>query len=687
MQELWLAQPLLVAQQILDANFANAFQEQIAEQQRAAAVLQQHGGAYASMFGRGGSHGAAIAAMVANDDAAANGNAAASSADAFARPAEMADTSLAYAQAIERHYLELLNDPSNYHRIPLVNNTPVSLLKPNTLVRFRCMIQDTADELSMGVAAFSVTDAAQQTRILSGLYRDHESIDECDHGSESLISRQTFVGIPIPGEAPWVQEHHQALALYHGAVSSDPVATPAATPSVRSKRGYEEDDEPAEPSLMLPTSNIVPPSVAKRVQSVADRAQLDRVTSQQANTPLSVADALSTCFPVPYQQAGPVCHIKIYHGYDDVKVASVLDVVGILTFEQDHFEEPVFEHEEFRPSSLVPRIHCITFTMPKSTNPLVPHAQSAVFAGERLAIAAQAQMLRSHAVDVFANILLGDQLAAEYLLLHLLSNVYVRRQLMACGKLSLNISNIPDLAESGMPSIASSANGLVNALARTVGALVPNSLLLPLTVNNLNTLRFRPFKNHTLGKLESGVFQLPHHTHLLVDETSLQPAQLEPRGTENCNTISNLLQWQSLEYDFEYHNITFNTDLQVLITSSGKSMFPADCHVPLEPVTSGVVDVLAQMDAATLERLRLYLTMARDFDYSFEQLESEVQNDFVAMRRADRTVTQETFSQLLVVSRLLSLSYGQPQLTPACWQRAKELEQLRVARCAAQSHR
>merc|ERR1712127_383536 len=51
--------------------------------------------------------------------------------------------------------------------------------------------------------------------------------------------------------------------------------------------------------------------------------------------------------------------------------------------------------------------------------------------------------LRQEIIGVFMEMLLGDALAAEYLLMHLLSQVFMRRDVTVLGKFCLNITNVP----------------------------------------------------------------------------------------------------------------------------------------------------------------------------------------------------------------------------------------------------
>ena len=45
-------------------------------------------------------------------------------------------------------------------------------------------------------------------------------------------------------------------------------------------------------------------------------------------------------------------------------------------------------------------------------------------------------------LTILTTYMLGDKLAAEYLLLHLISKVYLRKDVLVVGKLSLNLHNM-----------------------------------------------------------------------------------------------------------------------------------------------------------------------------------------------------------------------------------------------------
>jgi len=56
------------------------------------------------------------------------------------------------------------------------------------------------------------------------------------------------------------------------------------------------------------------------------------------------------------------------------------------------------------------------------------------------------------------------------------------------------------------------------------------SHLLPMSLENMNKLAFCPCKDYKANRLKSGVLQLADNTHLVLDETALQPGQLDVHG-------------------------------------------------------------------------------------------------------------------------------------------------------------
>ena len=51
-----------------------------------------------------------------------------------------------------------------------------------------------------------------------------------------------------------------------------------------------------------------------------------------------------------------------------------------------------------------------------------------------------------------------------------------------------------------------------------------------MSLHNMNEHRFSPHKDYTANRLRSGILQLADHTNLVIDETKLEPGQLDTTG-------------------------------------------------------------------------------------------------------------------------------------------------------------
>ncbi|KAF6725600.1 Mini-chromosome maintenance complex-binding protein [Oryzias melastigma] len=112
-----------------------------------------------------------------------------------------------WEKAVVEFFKEQLKEKSAQSLVPSLNDVPLHYLKPNSLVKFRCFIQDMFDpEFYMG--AYEAVDGATHSKMLRcGKYRD---VTECgvDFNSKNNVTaeRQTFYCVPIPGENSWVKD-------------------------------------------------------------------------------------------------------------------------------------------------------------------------------------------------------------------------------------------------------------------------------------------------------------------------------------------------------------------------------------------------------------------------------------------------------------------------------------------------
>lgn len=163
--------------------------------------------------------------------------------------------------------------------------------------------------------------------------------------------------------------------------------------------------------------------------------------------------------------------------------------------------------------------------------------------------------------------------------------------------------------------------------------------------------------------------------------------QLISDGVRNVTAIGNVTSWQKIEYDFNYHQVEFHTDISVLILSERRSMVATDATLPLRfnSPNSGFAELAQKLDAnpELLTQMRNYLTVVRLLPFNLDDSMQEiVQQDFIQSRSPGQAnpMSTEDFHLLLVLSRLLALTYGKTNLDESLWQRAKAMEAERKTR-------
>ncbi|KAB0405771.1 hypothetical protein E2I00_001612, partial [Balaenoptera physalus] len=486
--------------------------------------------------------------------------------------------------------------------VPSLNEVPLHYLKPNSFVKFRCMIQDMFDpEFYMGV--YETVNRNTKARVLHfGKYRD---VAECGPQQEvdlnsprtTTLERQTFYCVPVPGE------------------------------STRHKRSYEDDED----MDLQPNKQKEQHAGAREAGSVGGlqwcgepkRLETEASSGQQLNS-LNLSSPFDLNFPLPGEK-GPACLVKVYEDWDCFKVNDVLELYGILSVdpvlsilnndERDASSlvdpmECTDTAEEQRvhspPASLVPRIHVVLAQKLQHINPLLPAClnkeESKTFVSSFMS---ELSPVRAELLGFLTHALLGDSLAAEYLILHLISTVYTRRDVLPLGKFTVNLSGCPRNST------------FTEHLYRIIQHLVP-----AMTIANMNHLKFIPHKDYTANRLVSGLLQLPSNTSLVIDETLLEQGQLDTPGVHNVTALSNLITWQKVDYDFNYHQMEFPCNINVFITSEGRSLLPADCQIHLQPqlippnMEEYMNSLLSAVLPSVLNKFRIYLTLLRFLDYS-----------------------------------------------------------------------
>lgn len=582
-----------------------------------------------------------------------------------------------YFAANEPSCTEQLSRPEVRAQIPLLNCTQLHDLRDNALVRFRGMIQDMQDpECYLERYEVRRKDNGLVLRVQDGKYRDvlvmskdEETVD-FQAGSNQYGERRSMFVISIPGYNSWAVECEQkmnAWCLPKVGDKPDEVAN--------AKRSHC-DDEDMETDGPVDKDN----PFKKPMLPVDPSAETQQACSSRSASTNSKQNVLSAEYllnsPIT-ERPSKACLVKLYSNYDNCTLNTLVDVVGFLsvdpaldgsTDQMDNFEYEMSEHQATNPPpSLIPRIHAISFQKLKHVNPLldVPHESQC----DNMNIWKDIQ-------NLLTQCLFEDKMAADYLLCHLISTVYLRNEIESLGHFSLNLSNIP--AEV-LPSYT-------KGLYEIIELLLPASHYFPMTLENMNTMQFVPKKDYTTNKLTSGLLQLAPHTHLLLDETKLHTGKLESSGVEAVQSIAHLIETQKLKYDFQFYQLEFDSDVPVLVLSEGRSMLPAKFCYPLIPDVDAVKMIEQTLKAGKhfiqpkLTEMRKFLTQQRIQEFDMKNFDPEViQNDFIQMRK-DGVASADDLHSLLVLARLLGLSRGKNSMDRDCWEYAKQLEQERKSR-------
>ncbi|KAK4799680.1 hypothetical protein SAY86_025045 [Trapa natans] len=543
-----------------------------------------------------------------------------------------------------------LFDQGGLSQVPILNDKTVHYLQPNTLVRFRGMIQDMlGNELYSG----AYKDGA--------IWRTNKYSDAFQYPPEGISpdiriwERQLFYCVPVPGQNAWaddlgVDTPIMDLAFQH-----------------REKRRRVEGEADDEMNMQISENGVGGSPVAKKMREAGQ-------TSKCSHSEEPMSESCFSPFKEPNAQDHSLsCLVKIYNSSEsEVKLNDVFEFIGVLTFDHDH-QGNVSEMDELAddfcedvstqfPAAKVPRLHCLVhrkllyqdFLSSPSQMELTSHVVKNV---------------RQGLLGYLSGILGDDGLAAHFLLLHLLSKVHARVDSFAVGKLSLNLTGFNK----------ESASIFVSQLTDAIRNLLPFTQSMSLTVENLNAASLSPRKDYVTNRLITGILQVPDNSHLFIDETLLDVGTLNSVGVDNVRVLKDLIESQKVMYDFKYYKMQVPADIQMLVLSEGKSnILPADLVVPFRP-SSVVCNQAVPKEA--LEAWRWYLASLRALSHSIDpEMQKVVENDLVTARQSNRNLGSQEFSRLLTMGRLMSLSYGETSLSLEHWQLVKELERLRLER-------
>jgi len=556
-------------------------------------------------------------------------------------------------EEVGAHFKKTLQCSTN---VPLFNDVSLDDIPAHSLVRYRGMVQDMLDP-EFYLAKYNVTNTANKVReermgcYTEALERANEQIDFNDRNNITL-ERQTYYCVPVPGENKWVSEMWKNKSTFVADEKPAPTTMSKKRPLTEQNGTNNVDDNSGDMDV--------------DTHSTAEKKAKNEDGMSTSVPKETKADTFTANHPLP-DGHGPTCYITVYSDVNELKMNEVCEFVCVLDNNNNNNNnnnniDVVMSGDDENDAGSVVRLHCIYFTKLPSLN-LDVFPKTQVYERTVKELASVRTELMSLLTQVFA----GDTTVAEYFLLHLISNTYAVVGVLCVGKVSLNISNCR-------------TEGLTRTIYKLMQMLTEKSYYLPLTINNLNKLKYTPRKDYEANRLMSGILQLSSDTNLVLDETQMQPGKLETDGVNNLKAIGNLIQWQNVEYDFKFSQVEMRTKVNTLVLSEGKSMLQCDCQLPITTQQQEQdTDLNTPLDNLTpqqLQKFRVYLQAVRALQYNLtDEVTKALEDDFVEMRKADaKAASAESFSLLLTTARFMAMSYGQGTLDAALWTRTKDLD-------------
>ncbi|KAJ9051983.1 hypothetical protein DSO57_1038744 [Entomophthora muscae] len=261
----------------------------------------------------------------------------------------------------------------------------------------------------------------------------------------------------------------------------------------------------------------------------------------------------------------------------------------------------------------------------------------------------------------------GDERAAEYLLLQILSRSSERA---------------PDACRYNVLNLIFPEGFDTKPLVLALENLLPILSVYNMTISSLNVDHLMPrFVDDDSAGLLAGRLQLPSATFLVIDETNMDEGQLNDCGVKNIQAIAELASNSRLPYIYPYFQTSLASNMSILaLSTKSRALVPSQICFQVSPTFPA--SAASQIDWAGL---RTYIrAVSRPRTYTIPQdMADIIQNNFVEQRQhawaqtpesSTPTFTHQDLERQLLLARLIALSLDPLSstvvLSPVPWERA-----------------
>ena len=268
----------------------------------------------------------------------------------------------------------------------------------------------------------------------------------------------------------------------------------------------------------------------------------------------------------------------------------------------------------------------------------------------------------------------NDELLSNYLILFLFSHIFSRNNTLIIGNFPLNI--ILEQNEKNSKKI-----NFISKLFSKISLFFSHKNL---SISYLNEKPLFPIFNVEKEELSNSDLKLCDNSILLINELTMTEGKLDQIGIKNFSCIKNLIEFQTINYEFPFNNVEINHDIQTIIFSQKtKSIFNSPFLTILPQISNEINNnnFNENFDENFIQNLFIYVNYVRlnkkEFFISNEINEQICQN-FTEKNKGK--FKSENLNKIMILSRLFALSKGRNELNFSDYEFAYNLEEKRLER-------
>ena len=264
-----------------------------------------------------------------------------------------------------------------------------------------------------------------------------------------------------------------------------------------------------------------------------------------------------------------------------IKLNQIYEIIGVLSYmpiahEENEIEDHFIDLSVQFPTTLVPRIHCLSlrklsdFELEKK----LLSQLSLKYPNNSFNLIES----RNRFLEILKKLTLNDELSAQYLFFGILNNISTQKPefIENLKKIVLNIYKCSKLRFQITETLSLTFPQL---LAKLCSKIALKSIYFPLEINDLEKHHYSSSKNYENNSLEIGKLQITSSTVICVDETTMSAGKLTEKGIKNIQALNDLLESQTLSFDFSYHDLKVPCECNAIVCSEGKSFLKTNINV------------------------------------------------------------------------------------------------------------